>query len=70
LAIPHYVVLGVLGVAAVCCVIAAWCAILLTGRYPRALFEFVVGVFRWGLRVVAYAFLRSTDRCPPFRLSP
>jgi hypothetical protein len=69
LAIPHYIALGLLGVGAVLCVIIAWVAILLTGRYPRPLFEFVVGVFRWWLRVAAYAFLLTTDRYPPFRLS-
>lgn len=69
LAIPHYIVLAFLAIAAVFCVIVAWCAILLTGRYPRALFEFVVNVFRWWLRVAAYAFLLTTDRYPPFRLS-
>jgi len=69
LAIPHYVVLWFLGVAAVCCVVVAWFAILLTGRYPRALFDFVVGVNRWLLRVVAYAFLLTTDHYPPFTLS-
>ena len=68
LAIPHYVVLFFLGVAAVVCVIVAWFAILFTGRYPRSLFEFVVGVFRWALRVEAYAFLLTTDRYPPFSL--
>jgi hypothetical protein len=70
LAFPHYIVLGLLGVAAVCCVIAAWFAILLTGRYPRGLFDFVTGVFRWWLRVSAYAFLLVTDRYPPFSLAP
>jgi hypothetical protein len=69
LAIPHYIVLAFLAVAAVFCVIIAWFAILLTGRYPPALFGFVVGVFRWWLRVAAYAFLLTTDRYPPFRLS-
>ena len=66
LAIPHYVVLWFLSIAAFFCVIIAWFAILFTGRYPRSLFDFVVGVFRWWLRVAAYAFLLSTDRYPPF----
>lgn len=70
LAIPHYVVLGFLGIAVFVCVVIAWFAILFTGSYPRGLFDFVVGVFRWGLRVSGYAFLLVTDRYPPFRLSP
>jgi hypothetical protein len=69
LAIPHYIVLALLAIAAVVSVIIAWFAILITGRYPRPLFDFVVGVFRWSLRVSAYAFLLTTDRYPPFRLS-
>jgi hypothetical protein len=68
LAIPHYVVLTVLAVIAVIAVIIAWFAILFTGRYPRPLFDYVVGVGRWGLRVQAYAFLLVTDRYPPFSL--
>jgi hypothetical protein len=69
LAIPHYVVLAFVGIAALACVVVAWFAILFTGRYPRALFDFVVGTMRWGLRVSAYAFLLTTDRYPPFGLA-
>ena len=68
LAIPHYVVLLVLWIAAMVAVVIAWFAILITGRYPRVLFDFVEGVFRWSLRVSAYAFLLVTDRYPPFSL--
>ncbi len=68
LAIPHYIVLVVLAVVAVFAVLIAWFAILFTGRYPRALFDYVVGVSRWALRVEAYAFLLVTDRYPPFSL--
>lgn len=69
LAIPHYVVLFFLGIAALVCVVIAWFAILFTGRYPRSLFDFVVGVFRWSLRVTVYAIVLTTDRYPPFSLS-
>jgi Domain of unknown function (DUF4389) len=70
LAIPHYVVLFFLWIGAVVSILIAWFAILFTGRYPRGLFDFLVGVGRWENRVVAYAFLMVTDRYPPFRLSP
>ncbi|HMF03851.1 MAG TPA: DUF4389 domain-containing protein [Acidimicrobiia bacterium] len=70
LAIPHYVVLVFLYIAAVVVVIIAWFAILFTGRYPSGMFDFVVGVLRWSLRVAAYAFLLVTDRYPPFSLAP
>jgi uncharacterized protein DUF4389 len=70
LAIPHYVALFFLGIAAVVCVVIAWFAILFTGRYPRELFNFVVGVGRWSTRVTSYAFLLATDRYPPFSLNP
>jgi hypothetical protein len=70
LAIPHYILLVFLWIAAVVSVIIAWFAILFTGRYPRGLFDFVLGVFRWTNRVVGYAFILITDEYPPFRLSP
>ena len=68
LAIPHYFVLFFLSIASFFAVILAWFAILATGRYPRGLFDFNVGVGRWWLRVGAYAFLLVTDRYPPFSL--
>jgi hypothetical protein len=68
LAIPHILVLIVLAILAVFAVIVAWFAILATARYPKELFDFVVGVGRWSLRVQAYAFLLVTDRYPPFSL--
>ena len=69
LAIPHYVVLFFLWLGVVFAVIAAWFAILLTGTYPRRLFDFIVGVLRWTNRVNGYAFTLVTDQYPPFRLS-
>jgi hypothetical protein len=68
LAIPHYIVLAVLGVVALLVTIVAWFAILFTGNYPRGMFDFVVGVGRWATRVWAYAFLLVTDVYPPFSL--
>jgi hypothetical protein len=68
LAIPHFVVLFFLSIGAFFAVVIAWFSILITGRYPRGLFDYVVGVGRWGLRVQAYAFLLVTDRYPPFSL--
>ena len=69
LAIPHYFVLFFLAIGAFFVVIIAWFAVLFTGHYPRGLFDFVVGVGRWALRVNAYAFLLVTDRYPPFSLN-
>ena len=69
LAIPHYIVLVFLLLGALFVLIAAWFAILFTGRYPRGLFDYVVGVMRWSNRVTAYAFVLATDEYPPFRLS-
>ena len=69
LAIPHYVVLAVLYVGALFAVVAAWFAILVTGRFPRVIFDYLVGVGRWTNRVTAYACMLVTDEYPPFRLS-
>jgi hypothetical protein len=68
LAIPHFIILFFLWIGAFFAVVIAWFAILFTGTYPRGLFDFVVGVGRWSLRVSAYAFLLITDRYPPFEL--
>ena len=68
LAIPHYIILTILWVIAFVITIIAWFAILILGRYPRGMFDFVVGISRWTYRVVAYVAILSTDRYPPFRL--
>jgi len=70
LAIPHYVVLLFLDIAALVVVVVAWFFILVDGDYPRAMFDFVEGVIRWNVRVTGYAFTLVTDRYPPFRLAP
>jgi hypothetical protein len=68
LAIPHFIILFFLGIGAFFAVVIAWFAIIFTGRYPKGMFDYVVGVGRWSLRVYAYAFLLITDRYPPFEL--
>ena len=70
LAIPHYIVLFFLYVGAFFALIAAWFAVLFTGRYPRGIFDYLVGVGRWTVRVEAYAAVMVTDEYPPFRLGP
>jgi Domain of unknown function (DUF4389) len=69
LAIPHYIVLAFLYLGALFVVIVAWFAILFTGRFPRGMFDYLVGVGRWHLRVVAYVAVLVTDEYPPFRLA-
>jgi len=68
LAIPHIIVLIFIFIAVVFCSVFAWFAILLTGRYPKVVFDFVEGFLRWSLRVNAYMLLLTTDEYPPFRL--
>jgi hypothetical protein len=70
LAIPHYIVLIILDIGVVLGAIGAWFVILVTGRYPPGLFDFMVGAMRWHNRVVGYAFALVTDTYPPFRLAP
>src|SRR5256714_9376316 len=69
LAIPHFIILVFLTLAAIVSVIVVWFAILFTGRYPRGLFDFVEGVFRWWNRVLGYSIVLVTDEYPPFSLS-
>ncbi len=68
LAIPHIVVLCFLWIAAIVVIIIVWFAILFTGKYPRGMFDFVLGVMRWGFRVMCYAMIMITDKYPPFAL--
>jgi Domain of unknown function (DUF4389) len=67
LAIPHYLALLVLGIGALFVIIASFFAVLFTGRFPEGMFNYLVGVHRWGLRVIAYTDL-MVDPYPPFTL--
>ena len=66
--IPSMIVLMLLGVVYYVVLLIAWFAILITGRHPKGLFNFGVGVIRWSFRINAYSYL-MTDKYPPFSLS-
>jgi len=68
LSIPHYICLIALGLIAVIATLYVWIHILITARYPKPIFEFIVGVFRWSIRVSAYSSILVTDDYPPFSL--
>ena len=66
---PHIIVLCFIMMGVLLSTILAWLIILISGKYPRKIFEFVVGALRWILRVQAFALLLITDQYPPFRFS-
>jgi hypothetical protein len=68
LAIPHIIVLAFLEIGSYFCIFIGWWAILFTGSFPKGFFDYVVGVERWMIRVMAYAILMTTDKYPPFSL--
>jgi hypothetical protein len=68
LAIPHYIVLSCLYIAVFIVLIIAWFSILFTGNFPKGMWQFIVAVMGWSLRLWAYAFLLITDEYPPFAL--
>ena len=67
LALPHWIILSVLSIVFLIVVVISWIAIIITGKHPRGLFDFLMGYSRWAARTTAYAFLLTTDRYPPFR---
>jgi hypothetical protein len=68
LAIPHYIVLYFMMIAGIVCLVISWFAILINGRFPRGMFDFIEGIMRWSMRVSAYMALLATDVYPPFSL--
>ncbi len=70
LALPHWIIISVLSIVYLIVVAISWFAIIITGKHPRGLFDFLIGCSRWAARTTAYAFLLTTDRYPPFRFGP
>ncbi|MCY4528031.1 MAG: DUF4389 domain-containing protein [Chloroflexi bacterium] len=70
LALPHWIIISVLSIVYLIVVVISWFAIIITGKHPRGLFDFLIGCSRWAARTTAYAFLLTTDRYPPFRFGP
>jgi hypothetical protein len=70
LLVPHFIIVYFLGIAAFVLMVIAFFAILFSRKYPRGMFDFVVGVMRWGWRVNFYGGLLATDKYPPFSLDP
>lgn len=67
LVIPQWIALMFVGVAALLAAVVSWFVVIITGRYPRGMYNFVAGMLRWGARVYGYMYL-MTDRYPPFSL--
>ena len=70
LALPHWIIVSILWYVFLIVVVISWITIIITGKHPRGLFDFLVGYSRWAARTTAYAFLLTTDRYPPFRFGP
>ena len=70
LALPHWIIIWILSYVLTIVVVISWIAVIITGRHPRGLFDFLVGYSRWAIRATAYAILLTTDRYPPFRFGP
>ncbi len=66
LATPHFIILFFLAIAFAICLVIGWFAVIFTGKYPKSIFRFNEGFYRWSARVLAYSLLMMTDRYPPF----
>ena len=70
LALPHWIIIWILSYVFMIVAVISWIAIIITGKHPRGLFDFLVGYGQWVYRVIAYSILLTTDRYPPFRFGP